>query len=173
MYRHGRWRHCCRRHGGGTGAADVTGPAGVPSWTSSEVRGQLPTTHNHTATLLRLCIQWRTQHTGHALYLWLGAPIQSAECGGMIAFDANVNQHAANTSPRNLALLLIVKALSKQHRAIVLLCYNVLWTKIQLIHFIFWIFSLLRGKCHSNWYHLLIGNSFVYIFGSLRRGEPW
>ena len=35
-----------------------------------------------------------------------GTPIQSAECGGMAAFDANVNQHGVNTSPRNLAVQL-------------------------------------------------------------------
>ena len=49
---------------------------------------------------------WRTQHTGiqgMPCTLGLGAPIQFAECGGMTEFNANVNQHAANTSPRNLA----------------------------------------------------------------------
>ena len=35
-----------------------------------------------------------------------GALIQSAECGGMTAFDANIKQHAANTSPSNLAVQL-------------------------------------------------------------------
>ena len=38
-----------------------------------------------------------------------GALTQSAECGGMTAFDANVNQHAANTSPRNLSVQLCMQ----------------------------------------------------------------
>ena len=38
-----------------------------------------------------------------------GAPTQSADCGGMTAFDERVNQHAGNTSPRNLVVQLCVQ----------------------------------------------------------------
>ena len=50
--------------------------------------------------------QWCTQHTGiqsMPCTFGFGAPIRSV-CGGMTAFDAKVNQHAVNTSPRNLAV---------------------------------------------------------------------
>ena len=48
-------------------------------------------------------------HSGHALCLWLWGSIQCAKCGGMTAFDGNVNQHAANMSPRNLAVELCMQ----------------------------------------------------------------
>ena len=56
--------------------------------------------------------QWRTQHTdiqGMSCTFGSGATIQSVDSGGMIAFDANVNQRSANTSPRNLAVQLCVQ----------------------------------------------------------------
>ena len=58
------------------------------------------------------CPQWRTQHTGiqgMSCTFGFGVPIQSADWRGMTAFDANVDQHAANTSPRNLAVQLCMQ----------------------------------------------------------------
>ena len=58
------------------------------------------------------CTQWRTQHTdiqGMHCAFGSGESIQCAKCGGMTAFDGNVNQHAANTSPRNLAVELCMQ----------------------------------------------------------------
>ena len=55
---------------------------------------------------------WRTQHTdiqGMPCTFGFGAPIQSAECGGMTAFDTNVNQYAAKTRPRNIPVPLCVQ----------------------------------------------------------------
>ena len=56
--------------------------------------------------------QWRTQPTdiqGMLCTIDFGAPIQSAECEGMTAYDGNVNRHAANTSHRNLAVQLYMQ----------------------------------------------------------------
>ena len=60
---------------------------------------------NYTRPPVLTVFQWRTQHTGiqgMSCTFGFGTPIQSAECEGMTAFDANVNQHAANTSPETL-----------------------------------------------------------------------
>ena len=49
-----------------------------------------------------------------------GTSIQSAERGDMTAFDANVNQHAANTSPRNLVVQLCMQI--KRHISQLQIC---------------------------------------------------
>ena len=51
-------------------------------------------------------MHWRTSIQGMPCAFGFWALIQSAECGGMTASDANINQHATNTSPRNLPVQL-------------------------------------------------------------------
>ena len=39
-------------------------------------------------------------HSEHVLTFGFGAPIQSVECGGMTAFDVNLNQHRTTRVPK-------------------------------------------------------------------------
>ena len=58
-------------------------------------------------------------HSGHALYHWLwGAHAASTDRGGMTTFYASVNQHAANTSPRNAAVQLYMQQKKTSHQPV-------------------------------------------------------